>query len=199
MEILECQQLSDEWIKARLGSIGGSSISAVCAKGKGKTRETLLYRLAGEILSGEKYEGYQNQHMERGIELESKARELYEFSHDCEVYQVGLIRLSPHKHCSPDGLVESDGIIEIKCPIPSVHICTIDKDKIPPEYVKQIQWNLHISEREYCDFISYCPIIKARPEWVKRMERDEALIEEMDKEADQFIEHLNKIVEMIRG
>lgn len=92
MKILEIDQLSDEWFKARIGSIGGSSISAVMAKGQGKTRKTLMYRLAGEILSGEKYEGYHNEHMDRGIDQESEARNMYEFIKGSEVKIVGLIK-----------------------------------------------------------------------------------------------------------
>ena len=92
MEIIDCPQLSDEWMKHRIGSIGGSSISSVMAGGQGKTRKKLLYQLAGEILSGEKYEGYSNHHMERGIIQEADARTLYEFMTGNEVEQVGLIK-----------------------------------------------------------------------------------------------------------
>jgi len=90
--ILDCDQLSDEWFKARIGSIGGSSIASVVAGGQGKMRKTLMYRLAGEILSGQKYEGYTNPHMERGIEQEAEARAMYEFMTGKEVKNVGLVK-----------------------------------------------------------------------------------------------------------
>ena len=92
MEILTCEQGSDEWFAARIGSIGGSSIASCVAKGEGKTRKNLLYRLAGEILSNEKYDSYSNAHMERGIEQEPEARNMYEFIAGKEVTQVGLIK-----------------------------------------------------------------------------------------------------------
>ena len=92
MKIIDCEQGSQEWFDARLGSIGGSSIASVVAKGQGKMRKNLLYRLAGEILSGEKYESYTNDNMQRGIELEDKARREYEFATGKEVKQVGLIK-----------------------------------------------------------------------------------------------------------
>jgi len=199
MKIIDCAQGSPEWFEARLGSIGGSSISSVVAKGQGKMRKNLLYRLAGEILSGEKYESYTNHHMERGLELEHQARLEYEFLTGNQVEQVGLIKDSDHKHSSPDGLVNDYGIIEIKCTIPSVHIETIISDKVPAEYRKQIQWGLHICLRQWCDFVSYSPTVKARPVWIKRVERDEKLIAELDAGADLFIKELKDVVKKIRG
>ena len=93
MEIIrDIEQLSEEWMQARIGSIGGSSITTACAGGSGSTRNKLLYRMAGEILSGEKFEGYSNEHMERGIRQEPDARDLYSFINGVEVEQVGLVK-----------------------------------------------------------------------------------------------------------
>ena len=177
--ITDIDQGSDEWFKMRLGSIGWSSISSVVAGGQGKMRSSLLYRKAGELLSGTTYESYSNAHMERGIEQEADARVAYQWETDNEVVQVALCQSDqPFKHYSPDGLVSTilDGIIEIKCVIPSVHVETIISDKVPSAYRKQIQWGLHICEREWCDFVSYSPLVEARPIWIKRVERDEKLI-----------------------
>jgi putative phage-type endonuclease len=201
MEIIkEWEQLSPEWFAAKIGTIGGSSIAQATAKGKGKSRTTLLYRRVGEILSGEKYEGYFNDDMQRGIDLEPEARNLYSFITGIEVEQVALVLTdNPHKLCSPDGLVDPNGSIEVKCVIPSVHAETIDKNKVPPQYKKQIQWGLSICEREWCDFISYCPQIVEKSIFIKRVERDEELIKELHNGADSFIEDMLKIVEKIRG
>ena len=199
MEIIDIVQGSPEWFEARIGSIGGSSIASVCAKGTGKMRNNLLYRLAGEILSGEKYVGYKNDYMDYGVEMEPEARFIYELENSVNVKEVGLIRRDDHKHCSPDGLVGDDGLIEIKCVIPSVHVATICADKIPAEYRKQIQWNLFISERKWADFISYCPKVTDMPIYTKRTVRVEELIEDMDCEAEKFIGELQEIVSKITG
>ena len=201
--ITDCEQGSPEWFELRLGSIGGSSISSVVAGGQGKTRTALLYRKAGELLSGATYESYSNAHMERGLEQEPDARATYEWEMDKEVKQVALIQGDkPLQHYSPDGIiyaVMNCGIIEIKCVIPSVHIETIVSDKIPAAYRKQIQWGLHICEMEYCDFVSYSPLVKDRPIWIKRTGRDEKLIKELDEGADKFITELLMIVERIKN
>ena len=199
MQILDMPQGSDEWYAERIGSIGGSSIASVVAGGQGKMRKNLMYRLAGEILSGAKYDGFKNEHMERGTEQEAEARDMYEFITGNEVAQVGLVKLTDHKHESPDGLVGEDGKIEIKCVIPSVHVETIISDKVPSGYNKQIQWGMFICERQWCDFVSYSPLITSRPIWIKRVERNEKLIKELDTGADTFIKEMWVIIDTIMG
>ena len=187
MEIYDCVQGEKEWFALRLGSIGGSSISSVVAGGKGKMRRSLLCQFAGEILSGQNYEGFFNKHMQRGLLEEPCARDMYEFVTDTDVVQVGVIKEGKHSHYSPDGLVGEDGLIEIKCVIPSVHIETVTTGNIPGNYEKQIQWGLHICQRKYCDFVSYSPLVTDLPIWIKRVERNEKLIGELREGADQFI------------
>lgn len=198
MEIINCIQGSDEWFKLRIGSIGGSSISSVVAKGQGKMRNNLLYRLAGEILSGVKYEGYRNADMDRGIEQEADARKVYAMEREVEVQQVGLVKETEFYHYSPDGLVGDDGIIEIKSTIPSVHIETIDTDKIDGGYYKQIQWGLIICQRQWCDFISWSPLVLDYPIWFKRIERDARVMSELCDEADRFVDALKSLVLRIK-
>lgn len=198
MQIIECEQLSEEWMQARLGSIGGSSIASVVAGGQGKMRKNLMYRLAGEILSGEKYESYSNQHMERGIEQEAKAKDLYQFVTGNKVEQVGLVKDSDHKHFSPDGLVGDDGIIEIKCVIPSVHIETIMSDCVPSAYRKQCAWGQHICQRKWVDFVSYSPLIEQKPIWIYRYTSAIKIIKELDEGADKFIKEMLEIVDKIK-
>jgi len=199
MEIIECKQGSEYWAKCRCGSIGGSSIATAIAGGKGKTRKTLMYRMVAEILTGTKFDSYSNADMERGVELEPDGRALYELIADNAVDQVGLVRTTPHKHSSPDGLVDSYGMIEIKCPRPSTHVETIDRMKVPPQYVKQIQWGLSICEREWCDFVSFCPEIVDRPILIVSAQRDEKLIKELHEGADKFITEMLKIVNKVKG
>ena len=199
MEIIkDCEQGSEDWHIRRIGSIGGSGIADVVAGGTGKMRKNLMYRLAGEILSGEKYVGFKNDHMERGIEQEAAAREMYAYITDNEVEQVGLVKETDHTHFSPDSLVSPDGIIEIKCVIPSVHIETILSDSVPAGYVKRIQWGLHICQRKWCDFVSYSPTISDRPIWIKRVLRDESKIEYLEQGAGKFLMEMAMVIRKIK-
>ena len=198
MEILTCEQGSNEWFAARIGSIGGSSIQSVMAKGQGKSRRSLMYRLVGEILSGKKYEGYSNADMERGVKQESDARNMYETYTGVEVQQVGLFKETKHTHYSPDGCVGQNGLIEIKSVIPSVHVETILADNVPAAYRKQPQWGCFICQRDWCDFVSYSPLVSCQPIFIKRVERDEKLIREMDEESYKFILEMEAIVRKIK-
>ena len=207
IEIIESiQQGTPEWDLLRIGSIGGSSISAVAAKGRNgesKGRKQLLYDMAGEILSGVKKNGYTNKYMEDGVELEDKARTHYCLQNLCEVRQVALISDAPHKHCSPDGLIGEDGMIEIKCVIPSTFVAYCDGQSIPTDYRRQILWGLNRSGRAWCDFIVYCDLLEGRLKGdnilVTRVSRDEKEIRELEGEADIFIEELLSLVKRIGG
>lgn len=197
METLYIEQGSDEWFKARLGSIGGSSIAAAVAGGTGATRQTLMYKLAGQILSGVWEDGYKSEAMIQGTVREPEARTLYELIQGVEVEQVGLVKDHQHKHVSPDGLVGHNGMIEIKSPqIPS-HIATLDKQAVPSQYVKQIHWGLQRAEREWVDYTSYCPEITSKPIFIKRYYRDEKLIKKLEEGADQFIVEMLELVERV--
>uniref|UniRef100_A0A6M3J3F0 Putative exonuclease n=1 Tax=viral metagenome TaxID=1070528 RepID=A0A6M3J3F0_9ZZZZ len=199
MEIIDTiVQGSDEWFAARLGSIGGSSIADVVAGGQGKMRKNLMYRLAGEILSGVKYEGYKNEHMDRGLEQEPDARSFYELISGNTVRQVGLVKESDYIHFSPDGLVDPDGITEIKCTIPSVHIETILQNEIPAAYRKQCQWGLYICQRQWVDFVSYSPLITDKPILIIRRVRDEKLIQELKEGAEKFLMEMAKIIRQVK-
>ena len=162
-------------------------------------RKNLMYRLIGEILSGVNYEGYTNADMDRGNEQEPDARDMYEFINGVEVEQVGLIKKNDYKHYSPDGLCGNDGIAEIKSRIPSVHVETILAGSVPPADRKQIQWGLFICQRQWCDYISYSPLIVDKPLLVIRADRDEDLIKELDNGADKFIIEMLNLIKKIKG
>ena len=80
-----------------------------------------------------------------------------------------------------------------------MHVETIWSGKVPAAYRKQCQWGLFITESDWCDFVSYSPLVTQRPMWVKRVKKDEELIDTLDIAADKFIAEMLEIVEKIRG
>ena len=190
-------QLSDEWFAVKLGKVSASHIDAVLAKGR--TRELYMEWLVGERLSGIRHESYSNKNMEDGIETEPLAREAYELDTLTEVKQVGFVELNEWVGCSPDGLVGDDGLIEIKSVIPSTQVHRISKNKLPSEYVLQVQSQLLITGRKYCDFVSYCPALKQKPYWKIRVERDEAKIKEIEVGVEIFIDEMKTLIKQITG
>jgi len=194
IQIIECDQNSEEWIRARMGIPTASKFATVMAKGQGKTRNEYMRKLAGEVLTGEPMDHYSNQHTERGHEMEPEARDLYAFMHDCEPQLIGFIRNGP-KGCSPDSLVNGSGMVEIKTKLPHIQIECLLANKLPSEHKAQCQGALWVAEREWIDFVSYWPRL---PLFVVREYRDEEYIANLASEVDRFNEELAEMVERVR-
>lgn len=199
MEIIDCEQGTELWFKSRLGLPTASEFSTVMAKGKdgGKslTRKTYLMKLAGEILTGEPMESYTNVHMERGKEQEAEAREAYELMKDVDCQQVGFIR-NGDKGCSPDSLIGSDGALEIKTALPHIQVERLLKGELPPEHRAQVQGVMWVAERQWLDFVSYCPRL---PLLIVRVPRDDGYIATLAGAVKEFNSELASVVDAIRS
>lgn len=193
MEIIrDVDQLSDEWFELRIGSVGGSSIKDLMAKGQGKSRKSLMYRLVEEIRENKKYEGYVSKAMEEGTRREPESRRDFRFITGLEVEEVGLIKGNvPGTHCSPDGLTSDDAGLELKNPIYTTQLRYIDEDRLPLEYVKQVQYSMWIAEYDYWWFFSYHPKLKP---FLLKVERDESLIKTIKIETIKFLAELKLLI-----
>lgn len=194
IQIFDMEQGSTDWHIARAGIPTASMFSTVMAKGEGKTRSKYMRVLAGEILTGEPAETYSNAYMERGKAMEDEARETYAFIHDVEPVRVGFVR-NGQKGASPDSLIGMNGGLEIKTALPDIQIDRLERDRLPPEHVAQVQGNLWTAEREWWDFVSFWPKL---PMLRVRAYRDEAYIKTMSDEIDRFNDELVALVERIR-
>ncbi|MGA7809652.1 MAG: lambda exonuclease family protein [Bradyrhizobium sp.] len=194
MQIINCEQNSEEWLKARMGIPTASQFSTVLAKGEGKTRRTYMLKIAGEIITGQPMEGFSNEHTERGHELEPEARDLYAFQTGTQLERVGFIR-NGRAGCSPDSLIGKDGGAEIKTKFPHLLIDVILKDECPPEHKAQVQGTLWLTKRAWWDVVIYWPGI---PLFVKRVYRDETYIQRIATEVDRFNAELDEVVAQIR-
>ena len=195
IKIIDCIQGSDEWFDAKRGMMSASNFSKILNKGSG--RGLYMRRLAGERLTGETQETYSNGNMEAGIELEAAAREYYEELNSCEVEQVGFVKMSDWIGCSPDGLVSDDGLIEIKSVLPSTHINNILRAKMPTEHIPQVQGQLFVTGRKWCDWISFCPAIKVRPFFCVRISRDGKYVNVLEIAISQFVTELQGMIKKI--
>lgn len=199
VEIFDCEQGSSEWFECRLGIPTASEFDTVQASGRGggesKTRRTYLYKLAGEILTGEQMYNYSNDHMERGKEMEAEARDMYVFLSDLETTRVGFIR-NGRKGCSPDSLIGNDGMLEIKTKLAHLQCEVLDYDELPATHKAQCQGQLLVAEREWVDFVSYWPKL---PLFAKRVFRDEIYIKKLAAEVDRFNNELGDLVAKLRA
>ena len=201
MEIFdEIVQGTDEWKAVKNGIPSASVFKEVSQKpgprgGIPKGRQTLLWKLAGEILTGEPMDNYTNSDMDRGHEREVEARDLYAFLHDVEPVQVGFIR-NGNCGCSPDALIGHEGMWENKDAAAHIQIERLLKDELPPEHKAQCQGQLMVAQRQWVDFMSHC---RGLPPLIIRVDRDEQYIAELRIDVDDFVGELNELVAQIRS
>lgn len=193
MIVLNLEQGSEAWHRARLGIPTASRFKDIITPAKGeksKSYTAYLYELLAERVTGEKSDNFTSEWMQRGNELEPQARNAYEFLFEVEVEQVGFI-LNDEKSIgvSPDGLIGADGGLEIKSPKASTLVQYMLEDKLPDIYKPQVQGNLWISDREWWDFVAYHPSMDL---FVKRVYRDETYIKKMQKHITEFTEELEE-------
>lgn len=159
MQWHDIQQNTPEWFDLRKGKVTGSGLCKVMAnegKAFGDPAKRYALQLALERVTGKVQEnGYSNAHMERGHEQEPLARRLYEETYFCNVGNGGFFE-DGNTGSSPDGLVGSPGMIEIKSVIAGVHYANIKRGGIDPAYKWQCYGSLKITRREWLDFVSFC-------------------------------------------
>jgi len=200
MEIIrDIEQGSDEWLKLRLGIATASNFSdIVTSTGEiSKSISKYALQLASQFLIEEQEESYKSADMMRGNEIEPEAREAYQEFTFNSVEQVSFIKCGDYGY-SPDGLVGDDGLIEIKCPNQITHTKYLFEDRLPVEYVQQVQGGLFVSSRKWCDFVSYHPNFKEDKKlFIKRVYRDEEFIKKLEIGIKKVIimrnDFLNKI------
>lgn len=191
------EQYSDAWFAARLGRVTASRVADVVAKTKtgwGASRVNYMAQLIAERLTGAPGESFSNTAMKWGTETEPEARTAYEFRVDADVVPVGFVEhpTVAMSGASPDGFVGEVGLIEIKCPLTATHIDTLLGQSVPGKYVTQMQWQMACAGRAWCDFVSYDPRMpEAMRLFVRRVERDDALIAQLEKNVIEFLIELD--------
>lgn len=191
-----------EWHELRLGRVTASRVKDVLAKGRGnapsKTRETYMLELVTELLTGAKVDGYTNDAMQWGNETEPQARAMYELKNDVDVKEVTFISTGKNIGVSPDGLVGDNGLIEIKCPNSLTQVRRALSDKYYTDYYKQIQMQLWVSEREWCDFVSFDPRINSNASYLEqRVFRDDEFISDMTVKVNDFVSEMLELHEKL--
>lgn len=201
----EIVQGSPEWLALRCGKVTASRMADLCARtrnGYGASRANYMAELISERLTGQPAERFTNAAMARGTEKEPDARAAYEFYSGATADLVGFVAHPSiaDSGASPDGLIGADGLVEIKCPNTATHIETLLSQDIPDKYVKQMMWQMACTERVWCDWVSYDDRLPETMRlFVKRLPRDETVIQELEREARAFIRELEETVGRLRA
>lgn len=208
-QIFNCEQSTPEWFEARKGLVTASEMKRLMVKnGRGPggislQRVEYLEKLAAEIITNKPTgETFTNEDMERGKEQEPDARIEYAFRTNTEVVQVGFVRNDTHRcGASPDCLVGDDGGAEIKAVLPQIQIKRRRENAMPNEHTAQVQGNLLSCERDWWDFVSWCPDLKPihLEYWTIRVYRDDKYIADLVEQLARFNEELDALVEKLRG
>lgn len=177
-EYPELEQGSDAWLEQRRGmctaSVVGRLVTPKTIKpANNPDSRTLTMQLVAERVSGWTDPVWVTDDMQRGNDDEPRARDLYAAHYGVEVATTGFLvedRFGWSLGYSPDGLVGTDGLIEVKSRKAKKHVATIVEDAVPIENMAQIQAGLLVSGRDWCDYLSYC---SGLPMWRKRVEPDE--------------------------
>lgn len=205
-EVVEdVEQGSDDWLELRRGIPTASNFACVGRDADSKTRKEYLHHLAGELLSGRIGESKKFPALERGKEMEPRARDAYERKNIVEVHQVGFIRRKlpsgRYVGCSPDGLVKPLKLrkgLEIKTMAPHAMVAMLDRGAagVPPAHVAQVVGTLLVGDLAEVDLSIYYDGMPIAPQFT--MLRSEKELKELADAIEVFDDDLNKLVVRIR-
>lgn len=199
------EQGSEEWLKIRLGKVTASGVADVLAKtktGVSASRGNYLIKLAIQRVTGVIEESYTNDAMQWGKDNEGQARVAYEVASGNFVDQIAFVDHPTIKWfgASPDGLVNQDGLVEIKCPNSATHWSYIKDDGPPNKYYIQMQAQMACTGRKWCDFVSFDPRMPERSRlFIKRVMREDDYIAEMEAEIKKFLSEVETEVNLMKG
>lgn len=194
------EQGSEEWFAARLGIATASRYKDIMARTPAP-KANYSAELVAERLTGERENGYTSADMQWGNDYEPVARLTYKLNNpDKNVRECGIF-IHDDIQCgaSPDGLVDDDGTIEIKCPKTSTHIQTLKSKKLPTQYHWQVQGQLWVTGRKWCDFISYDPRLPENSSYICiRVERDDEKIALLEKSVREFMAQVQDDTKLLK-
>jgi len=190
MKIHNIEQRSPEWYAIRQKKLTASHAQAIAANGKGL--KTYVTKLMQEYYSKAQKEHFSNKHTERGNDLEDSAAFLYQMETGLEVEKVGFVLYNDYVGCSPDLFVGQDGMAEIKCPDDKVYFQYLLDGKIDSKYMWQMQMQLLLTERKWCDYINYNPFF-SKPIIIKRVIPDINSHDKLKQGFESGIEMIHEI------
>lgn len=216
VESFDCEQRSDEWFQLHIGIPTASNFGAVMATGAdsdSKMRAKLMNRMAAEILYQRPMDTYSNADMDHGIEIEPDAADHYAFTRGGDLKTIGFIRRTIRDPlfgdlvvgCSPDRLVDKDGLLQIKRMRPDLIVQLVDSGRFPSEHRWQCHGEIWVTGRQWADLkIYYAETVNGTLHQfpispVYRLERNEGIIADLRKGVENFSFELRDLVKRMRA
>lgn len=203
--IIQCEQGTDEWKKARAGRATGSRAKDMLSEiksGEAAGRRDYRFELLCERLTGEPSgDFFVSKEMQWGTDQEPYARMAYEMRTGHIVRETGFLQHNKlMAGVSLDGDIDNfTGIVEFKCPKTATHIGYIQDDRVPLTYIPQITFEMWLSGAQWCDFVSYDPRLPDYLQlFVKRITRAELPIAAFEMALRKFLGELDKLETQMR-
>lgn len=194
-----------DWLAARTGCLTASRMADVLDTLKndkpGAKRERYMIEIIAERLTGSALQRYVSGPMLDGIEREPEARAMYEAETGSIVTLAGFIPHPAIEFCgaSPDGLVDNNGLVEIKCPTDAMHVKWLLAKTIPDEHIPQMLLQLACTGRQWCDFVAFNPNFRkpAHRLMIRRFTPEPAAIQAVEDSARAFLAEVDQTLKMI--
>ena len=187
-------QRSPEWFGLRAGIATASQFKCLLSKPDSLTYQRYLHRIVAEAVTGVVEETPTTAAMQRGIDLEPKVRSFYEFQSGNSVSLVSFVR-NQQAGCSPDGLIGNDGLFEAKTKAHHLMTPILANQTTGNEFAAQVQGQLWVTGREWCDLVTYS---EGYGTLIERVERDEDAIDAIAIAVIDFNRRRDELVEAIR-
>ena len=188
---------TNQWHAARRGCLTASRMAdaiAVLKNGKpSEARRKLMFDLLAERMTGNAVDHFVTPAMQWGIDQQAAATAAYE-AETGELVGPEVFVLHPSIDwfgATPDGLVGSGGLIEIKCPTTPKFLAWRMAGEVPEEHRPQMLAQLACTGRQWVDFVAFDPRVQKGPQlFIRRFQPERAEIERIEAGARDFLAEL---------
>ena len=196
---MNAPQGTSAWLHERTGFVTGSRFRDVLnfrKDGKpGADRQKYLMEVVCERMTGEPTEHFVTKAMQWGIDHEAEARAAFCAATGLGVTATGFLRHATLKAgCSPDGIIDMEAGLEIKCNTTPVFV-DILLNGMGEEYMAQVQGGMWITGYSHWFFVAYDPRM---PEGlrlhVQKIERDEKYIANLAEQVKAFSNEADEMI-----
>ena len=170
MILHDVQQGTSEWHALRMRPTASNFRRVFTSQKKRSTSfDEYAIELTEEIKAGRKLETFKSEWMQRGNDMEAQANAMFQLETGLVTTPIGFVTTDDGKiGCSPDAIVHDDdkgetALLEIKCPKPTTHIKYLLANKVPADYIPQVQGQLWITEKPYAYFLTCIPVRAKKP------------------------------------
>lgn len=150
------EQRTADWFAARVGRITASAVGGILGHAPYASRADIMRRMVREF-HGAESEFTGNIATDYGTRNEAGALIEYQMETANTVQAIGFVTREDWAGCSPDGLINDDGGLEIKCPFGIRDKGYQDFKPLSEQqhYYDQVQFSLWVTGRKYWHFYQW--------------------------------------------